>query len=305
MLPDFFVIGAQKAGSTYLLKCLGEHPGVFMPPAEVAFFEDPLYDASRLAWFERHFDSAEAGQAIGVKRPNLLCLPECPARLAEHTPDLKLVVVLRNPVQRAVSAYFHYMKTGLLPVAPLEVGLPRIMAGPLPNYPRAGEVLEFGLYAKGLAAYDAHFPREQIHVALLEDFRDDAQGALAKVYEFLNVDAGYRPRAIGRRPMGAPYSLTRLRLWNAVDRWCRVWTPDRRNFERPGGPLRTPLTKLNQALDRYAWAPLFSAKSPEPSPALQSALHEYYQSDTALLRQRLGRALEAWTEAGTDKTAKL
>ena len=54
MLPDFFVIGAQKAGSTYLLECLGEHPQVFMPPAEVAFFEDPLYRSEDLAVFVRY-----------------------------------------------------------------------------------------------------------------------------------------------------------------------------------------------------------------------------------------------------------
>ena len=46
MLPDFFVIGAQKAGSTYLLQCLGEHPQIYMPPDEVAFFEDSLIQRS-------------------------------------------------------------------------------------------------------------------------------------------------------------------------------------------------------------------------------------------------------------------
>src|SRR5690606_17419350 len=113
MRPEFFVIGAQKAGSTYLLQCLGEHPQIFMPPSEVAFFEDSLYSADRLGDFEKHFAPAKKGQVIGVKRPNLLGHPECPERLRRHMPDLKIVVTLRNPIERAVSGYFHYMKSGL------------------------------------------------------------------------------------------------------------------------------------------------------------------------------------------------
>ncbi|MEM8864295.1 MAG: sulfotransferase domain-containing protein [Planctomycetota bacterium] len=296
MLPDFFVIGAQKAGSTYLLECLGEHPEIFMPPAEVAFFEDPLYDPAWLDWFEQHFDPAQPGQVIGVKRPNLLGLPECPARLAEHMPELKLVVVLRSPVERAISAYFHYMKTGLLPLAPLEVGMPRIMRGDVSGYPRASEVLEFGLYARGLASYDEHFPADRILVTLLDDFRGDSGDALAEAYRFVGVSPDYRPQAISRRPMGASYSLTRLRLWNAVDRWCRRWTPDRRNFDRPKGLITTPLIKLNQVLDEYAWKKLLPAKRPQPSPALQSALVDYYRDDLEQLENRLGRDLAAWRD---------
>ena len=238
MLPHFFVVGAQKAGSTYLLQCLGEHPAVFMPPAEVPFFEDPLYAPERIGDFERHFDAAKPDQVVGVKRPNLLGLPECPYRLARHMPELKLVVTLRDPIERAISGYFHSMKTGLLPVAPLEEGMRQILTGEIAGYPRAPEVLTFGLYNWHLVNYQQHFPAARFFITLLDDIKRDAGAELARAYRFLGVDDGYRPAAAKRRPMEAIYSLRRLRLWNALDERCREWSPDRRHFTRHGASRR-------------------------------------------------------------------
>ena len=201
MLPDFFVIGAQKAGSTYLLQCLGEHPQIFMPPAEVAFFEDSLYAAERIGEFEKNFQSARPGQVIGVKRPNLLGHPECAERLQRHMPNLKIIAILRHPVERAVSGYFHYMKTGMLPIASAEVGLRKILAGEYSHFPRAAEVLEFGLYGKHLMHYEKYFPRENFHVMLLEDMKQHAEDQLSALYEFVGVAADFRPESFDSRPM--------------------------------------------------------------------------------------------------------
>lgn len=297
MLPDFFVIGAQKAGSTYLLQCLGEHPQIFMPPSEVAFFEDGLYDREQMDRFERHFDPATPEQVVGVKRPNLLGLPEVPQRLQQHMPNLKLVVVLRHPVQRAVSGYFHYMKTGFLPLLPIEEGMPRLLSRELQDsdlYPRAGDVLEFGLYHKHLTHYQKFFPAEKTHIILLDDVRRDAQEELRRTYEFLGVDTGFQPPSVSSRPMGASYSILRLRLWNAVDRHCRVWSEDRRYFHRRGGLVGTAARKLNAGLDQHVWRRLFSASAPKLSQALESELTDFYRSDVQLLQGLLGHSTQNW-----------
>lgn len=301
MLPEFFVVGAQKAGSTYLLRCLGEHPQVFMPPGEVAFFEDNLYSADRIVDFEKHFAMARPGQIVGVKRPNLLGHPECPERLQRHMPNLKIIVILRNPVDRAISGYFHYMKTGMLPVVPVEIGLRKILNGQYTQFPRASEVLEFGLYGMQLYHFEKYFPRENFHVMLLEDMKTDAQGQLAKLYDFIGVRRDFHPESFDSQPMQAPYSITRLRLWNVIDSFCRKWTADGRYFDRMRGPITTPLSAINNILDQHVWERLFPATRPKLSASLQGELENYYRSDAKLLESWLSRPLNHGNLMCTDE----
>jgi hypothetical protein len=296
MLPDFFVIGAQKAGSTYLLECLNDHPQIFMPPTEIAFFEDWLYVPERIGEFEKHFEPARPGQVVGVKRPNLLGYPECPERLHQHMPSLKIIAILRHPIDRAISGYFHYMKTGILPIVPVEAGMRKILDGQYAHLERAQEVLEFGLYGKHILHYAEFFPRENIHVVLLEDMKHDAQGQLAGLYEFLNVVADFHPQSFNSRPMKAPYSITRLKLWDALDRFCRKWTPDGKYVTRRRGPFTAPISAFNNALDSILWERLFPAKRPRLSPSLQSDLTEFYSQDAKCLETWLGRPLAGWSD---------
>lgn len=296
MLPHFFVIGAQKAGSTYLLDCLNDHPQIYMPPQEVAFFEESLYSPNKIDEFERNFDPARPGQIVGVKRPNLLGHPECPERLIRHMPDLKIVAILRHPIDRAISGYFHYMKTGLLPIVPAEIGLQKILDGQYTNYPRAHEVLEFGLYGKHLRHYADYFPRENMLVMFLEDMKHDVQGQLSRLYDFVGVSSDYRPASIATRPMQAPYSITRLRLWDALDRHCRVWNSEGNYFTRQRGIIRTPLATLNNAVDRVVWSRLFSARRPKLPQELHQALAAYYREDAKCLEEWLGRRVTSWSD---------
>ena len=293
-LPDFFVIGAQKAGSTWLLKCLGEHPDIFMPPEEIAFFEDDLYDAARIGNFASHFAAAKPGQLVGVKRPNLLGHPECIERLHRHMPELKLVVVLRDPIERAVSAYFHYMGTGLLPIVPIEQGLPRILDGECDRYPRAGEIVEFSLYHRHLQDYAARFGRERIFVSLLDDIKRDAHGELRRLYVWLGVHDDFLPTTIDERPMQAAYSLTRLRLRESIARPCRTWTSDGKYFRVARDPLRKWIYGVNVAVDRLLWSRLFRARPPQLPAELRQRLADRFSTEIAGLETWLDRDLSKW-----------
>ena len=116
-LPNFLIIGTQRGASTFLHKRLLEHPDVFMLPLEEGYFDDPWYEPRRLdGWLEKRFHAAGDRAARGFRRAELLAFPECPARIAHDLPGVRLIAVLRNPVDRAVSAYHHYVAAGLLPV---------------------------------------------------------------------------------------------------------------------------------------------------------------------------------------------
>jgi len=152
------------------------------------------------------------------------------------------------------------------------------------------------LYAKHLQHYAEFFPRENIHVMLLEDMKHGAEGQLAGLYRFLNVATDFHPDSFDSRPMKAPYSITRLRLWNALDRLCRKWTPDGKYFTRRRGLVTAPISALNIALDRILWARLFTAKRPKLSAALQSDLTAFYAADAKCLQTWLGRTLNGWSD---------
>ena len=118
MLPHFVVIGAQKSASTFLQRCLADHPEMWLPRGETTFFEDPTYEASRLSDLERMF-SRRRERVLGMKRPSYLSRPEVPGRIRRDLPNVKLIAVLREPISRAVSAYFHMVGGGYLPLLEL------------------------------------------------------------------------------------------------------------------------------------------------------------------------------------------
>jgi len=105
MLPDYIIIGAHKSASTFVHKCLMEHPDIYMPKDEIPFFEIPDYESSSLSELEKYFKGRKE-KRFGIKRPSYIGKPEVPARISNDLPDAKLIAVLRDPVDRAVSSYY-------------------------------------------------------------------------------------------------------------------------------------------------------------------------------------------------------
>jgi hypothetical protein len=218
---------------------------------------------------------------------------------------LKLIAVLRNPVERAVSAYFHYMATGLLPIVAAEEGLTRLLAGEEdPRFPRGAEVLRFGLYARNLEQFDACFAADRWHILLLEDVRKDPSGALRGLYSFVGVRDDYLPRSVESRPMQAPYSMARLR-WRQ-----RLYAPVRRRgkCERylavRQGVLAALWRGVARGIDAWVLGRVFPAAPPELPAALVERLRDYYAADVAALERRLMRPLAHWL-SGEEQTSEL
>ncbi len=111
-LPDFLGIGAQKGGTTYLHGMLNCHPDVFLAtPKEQHFFS--LHWQRGVAWYSNQFESAGLHQRCGEITPYYLFHPESPKRIYGLHPTVKLIVLLRDPVERTLSQYFHSQRLGL------------------------------------------------------------------------------------------------------------------------------------------------------------------------------------------------
>ena len=114
-LPDFLGIGAQKAGTTYLYSLLSEHPQVFLSsPKELHFFS--LHYQKGLAWYQDQFKFAATDKCCGEITPYYMFHPLASKRIRKHLPNVKLIVLLRDPVERALSQFFHSRRLGLEPL---------------------------------------------------------------------------------------------------------------------------------------------------------------------------------------------
>jgi hypothetical protein len=98
---DFIIVGAEKAGTSYLSKALSFSDDIYMPEREVRFFRDPFYH------HREQLDNLLIGRdnvKVGIKHPSYLGRTEVPARIYEHNKDIKLIFILRDPVERAISS---------------------------------------------------------------------------------------------------------------------------------------------------------------------------------------------------------
>ena len=299
-LPNFLIIGAQKSASTYIHICLAEHPEVFMPLDEITYFEDPDFREARREDFERLFRDVNGAKAVGFKRPNYIAKPEVPGRVKELLPEAKLIAVLRNPVQRAVSAYFHYVNYGFIPPAPLEKSMTLLLDGEYKkSYPKSEEILEYGLYHKHLDRYLSFFDRGRILILFQDEIVRDTLAQLQRAYRFLGIDDSYVPRRLNDRPQAVVYSIPRLRLLRLRNGWLYDYNSDRtRVYIREQSRLDRALCRTIDGLDRHLLARVFGNERPALSEGLRRRLHEFYAEDVGRLEGLLGVNLRRWKYGG-------
>jgi Sulfotransferase domain len=198
-LPDFLILGAQKAGTTALYAYLREHPEVTGPAwKEVSFFD--RHYVRGLRWYRGNFPlRGRRAAAVGEASPSYLFHPLAPERVRAALPDVRLVALLRNPVERAHSQYQHEVALG-------RESLPFDDALAAEQARLAGEVERLtsdpgyfshawwdhtyaarGLYAEQLERWLTLFPREQLLVLFTDELAADPAGSYKRVLDFLGV----------------------------------------------------------------------------------------------------------------------
>jgi hypothetical protein len=206
-LPEFVIIGAGKSASTWLHLALRQHPALFMPAQETFFFEDPHYHENDLGPLFAELQAAPAHATIGIKRPDYLCTPECAPRLAKHLPRARLIAILRNPVDRAVSQYYHLVRSGRLAVSHPDTTFNQYLRGRFDAPFVERIVLQFGLYGQGIANYRRVFPADQLLILTDLDLRNGPLDVFKRTCRFLDVANDFAPADITRpRNQGVYFS---------------------------------------------------------------------------------------------------
>ena len=272
-LPDFFLIGAPKAGTSALHAALAQHPRLFMsavkepkyymcgdsPPPS---YKGPGDAHSKQEWVWQRsryldlFDDAPDDAVAGESTPFYLYNRDARRRIAVDRPDAKLIAVLRDPVDRAYSNWMHLWMDGLEPRADIVEAIrrepERIDNGWAPFWHYQG----LGMYGRQVQDLFHQFPRERVLLLRYRDLVDDPSGVLDRVFRFLGVEtadidnipsdntrvfvrAGARAKTIG--PV--------IRAGAAVGQflppevWRRVSRPLIAQLHKKGDPARPKLTK--------------------------------------------------------------
>jgi hypothetical protein len=180
MLPNFIIVGAEKAGTTTLASTLSAHPEVFISsPKEPRFFTHHNWDKG-LAWYEELFKDATSYKAIGEASPAYTWAPdsrETPKRIYEALGEIKYIYIVRDPIERMISHYRHALICRWIPAGTsFEKAVELIPA--LKNCSRYYfQIEQYLLYTK----------KEQWLVLSLEDLTNHHQPALDEVFDFLDV----------------------------------------------------------------------------------------------------------------------
>ncbi|HEX4820936.1 MAG TPA: sulfotransferase [Acidimicrobiales bacterium] len=179
-LPTFLVIGAMKAGTTSLHAYLGAHPDVFMAePKELDFFLDDGNWRRGVEWYRGKFTGADGATARGEASPSYTkypAVPHVPERIVGLLPDVRLVYVVRDPIERMRSQWRQNA---------VYEGETRSVDDALLRDPH---YLACSRYAFQLDQYTEHFPRDRILVVTSESLRNDRAATVARVLEFIGVE---------------------------------------------------------------------------------------------------------------------
>jgi len=192
---NFLIVGTQKGGTTALAQFLSLHPDIcFAPIKEVHFFDYDRNYQKGIDYYHSFFPNYTNQRAIGEATPIYMYLPHVAPRIARYNPQMKLIVLLRHPIDRAYSHYQMERQRGweVLPFAlavalePLRLALPQNLEDERAPR-RVFSYCDRGFYCRQLRRLYAHFPPAQVLVLLQSDLSTHHAETLRRVYEFLEL----------------------------------------------------------------------------------------------------------------------
>lgn len=309
-VPNFFVVGAPKAGTTSLHRYLSQHPAIFMSPIKEPCFFAPevvdftpesrqAFEADRTAlrayldgpilpprghgivldWSDylKLFAQARDEKAIGEVSGNYLASAGAAAAIRNRLPDARIVMVLRDPVDRLHSQYAGAQASGLTSASFVDWTMAQLDLEAARN-PTFGPVWT-GRYAQHLNRYLDVFPREQISIHFYDDYSKDAPSTLRAIFAFLDVDPRHR------------IDTSRRHNVSVVPRYERV-------HALLGRAGRRALAGLIPRDWRDGLRKRYLKPAGRPSAEERRRILPIYEDDIRELADRLERDLSGWLNVG-------
>ncbi len=279
---NFIGIGGYKCASTWIAKCLEEHPDIRFSRTlynkELHFFnKDERYQLG-YDWYHKGF---EFGPWKNGEFTPHYCLPKkVSQRIYQYNPKVKLLFSLRNPIDRAFSQHLDTIRGGNLPKNQWNFW---DALEQKPGY------IKFGNYASHLEHYLEFFPSSQIHTILYEDIKSQPEIVIERLFKFLDVDSTFKPLNILSKANTA-YSYRFPQVNNfikSVSRMIRTVTGDRFAEGIKATKILVPIEKFNNVASNTSVVPPLSKDD-------RKRLHDIFAEDIESLSILLNRDLSHW-----------
>lgn len=264
MLPGFIGIGAQRAATTWMFKCMEEHPDIYVYAGKNINFFNTHYQKG-IEFYKNQFDGVSNKKAVGEISPDYLANKKTPKRIKKFFDSMKFIVVIRNPVDRAFSAYmkFIYHNEGYS----FEEAIKKRPA-----------LLTDGLYIDHLRNFLKYFDISCFHIKKYDDLTENNLKFIQSVYGFIGVDKDYSPKMLDK--VSNPYQPKLIQyLKNGKVKWLI------------DGLKKTPLLKVYSGIYNKKKK---SLKSNIVAPDTRDYLLNYYYKPNVELARLLGVELNLW-----------
>jgi hypothetical protein len=311
-LPNFFLVGAPKAGTTSLYYYLAQHPDVYMSPvkepnyfaAEIRlgnigtlwqdwaqtaaadlqrYLDGPMrekrFGGIVATWpdYLKLFQNVNGQKAIGEASVCYLWSRTAARNIAAIAPGAKIIMVLRNPVERAFSQYNQAVAAGLVGIS-FRGQVRRSLSHKSDKFELLNPFLEFGLYHDQVKRFVELFPAENLRIYLYEEYRQSPAQILADIFRFLAVDPQFLP------------DLSEKYLEPSVPRW--IWVSHMLKTYRIWSGLKNAVpARLLPRLRKWVFR---DRQQVALEGADRAYLCDYYRQDVTRLSTLIGRDLRAW-----------
>ncbi|MDJ0727079.1 MAG: sulfotransferase [Prochloraceae cyanobacterium] len=296
ILPNFLIIGAAKAGTTALHTYLNQHPQIYMTPRkETNFFalegetidfkgpgDEAINDFSitTLDAYQAEFKGVTNEIAIGEACPLYLYNSKTAAKIYQYNPEIKIIVILRNPSDRAYANFLHLIRDDREPFQDFAKALQAESQRIKQNWEWFWHYIQLGYYGKQLQQYYDLFERDRIKIYLYDDFRNNSLSVVQNIFNFLKVKDDFVPDMnIRPNKSGMPKNQFLHRM-----------------LTKPN-PIKTALKPLFPPLLRQKIQHQNLAK-PELTQEIKQELIELYREDILHCQDLIQRDLSYWLSVG-------
>lgn len=275
-LPNFLLVGATKAATTWLYQCLKEHSEIFVPSLKEVNYFSYRYSEGE-SWYLSFFEDVAEQKAIGELSPSYMICDDSPQRIYSLNPNMRLIFMLRDPIERAYSQYC------------MELRYNTVSENIEQEFDLESTIVQESLYYKHISAFTKLFPQENLKFIIYDDIKTNPQQVLSNLFEFLSVDAEFENPAIFKQSYAKLPRQKFARLYTlavAVYRWIN-------NNNSVGRKILNNL-KSQGFNDKFHQLNSVEKEYPQLSIDKKRELANFYQEDIKQLSQLLDRDLNHW-----------